>query len=386
MTPRSFLDGLNGSLLQPMERKERLKVPYGGTLGVVLMGLGGPSSPGDIEGYLYRLLMDPLRVRLRWMPRWAREWVARLLARRRAAGLEEALLAVGGVAPEIRLISEQARALETALKRRFETGAGLSCRAYAALRYGNAEQIVDTIRRMREDGVTHVVLVPTSPVRLTAVTDTCVAWWQMMAREAEFDHVPVAVVDAHGQRATFVQATSDRIDEAIQRFPRPLRDDVHLIYALHPAAALDAPDGTPEHTPLAGLIEQISGIRGEKRPKHLAYVQNWGLSRQPSPVMVEMLEVVAQAGGTGAVVVPVGFTSETMETAYELDVALRRVAEAHELQQIEIASGLNCHALYIRTLEEAVRDRIYLPVGQGDGMPLPIPATSDVVRADDDAV
>ena len=345
-------------------------------MGVVLIGLGGPSSVEDIEAYVYRLIMDPMRVRLRWVPGWIRERAARLLARRRAPALAPALQAVGGVAPEIRLQNEQARSLETELNRGADAQ-DASFRTYVAFRYGD-DSVTETIEQMRRDGVSAVVLVPACPARLTAITDSCVAWWHLNAREVEFDHVPTVAMWAHDQDEAFIQAASDRLEEALQRFPRMLRDDVHLIFALHPGAALDAADGSPQQTPLAGIVSRICAHRSERRTRHLAYVQNWGLSRQPAPILVEALEAVADAGGTGVVVVPVGFTTDTMETAYELDVALRTMAEAHELRQVEVASGLNCNALYLRALADAVRGRVQLPAGHGDGTLLPVPVPTEV--------
>ncbi len=382
MTPRSFQDGSRSTDPAP-QANGRLRLGGGSTVAVVLMGLGGPSGEADIAPYLERLIMDPARVRLRAVPRWLRERLARFLARRRAPGMAAALHAVGGTAPEIRLLGEQVRALETELGRCYGAE-GVAFRGYTALRYGS-EPPARLLARMQAAGVTHVILVPAAPVRLRALTDSCLAWWRAVTVAEGFDHVPTTALPAHGHQEGVMEALSDRVDEALQRFPRLLRDDVHLIFALHPAAALDAPDGAPEKTPLAPFVARLRAYRSEKRPCHYAYVQNWGLSRQPVPVLVEALDRVTAAGGTGAVVVPVGFTTETMETAYELDVVLRGLAEAHGLQQVEIAAALNCNGLYLRALATAIRDKVYLP-GQGDGTVLPIPVPSRRLSARDGAV
>lgn len=353
---------------------ERLLVGQGDAVGVVLLGLGGPATEAEVERYLFDLLMDPLRVRLRWLPRVVRRQAARFLARRRSAALAHSLRAVGGAAPELRLLAEQARALETELKRHGGAAHGVSFHVYASCRYGRGchDRV---IAQMRSAGVTRVVLVPTAPVRLSALTDTCVAAWQAAAADAEFSHVPSVVVGQHAGSPLYMQALSDRVDEALQRFPRALRDDVAIIYALHPAAALDAPDGSPERTPLASLVSALQHQRVDTRTAHLAYVQNWGLRRQPVPLLLETIERITAAGGTGIVVVPVGFSTETMETAYELDIVLRERAEEMGLQQYEIAAALNCNALYLQALAQAVGAHLRLGDVPGDGVLVPLPET-----------
>ncbi len=378
MTSRSFLKGLNCAAADWPD-DERVYVRDGDVVGVVLLGSGGPSQISEIETYLYRVLTDPLRVRISWLPRLMRARVARFLSRRRAPLLADALTAVGGAAPDLRLLREQTRALGAELNR-YGADSGVSLRVYAAARYGEqgAGQI---IAQMRQDDVTAVVLVPTTPVRLSGVSDSCVSWWQRAAAEAEFAHLPTAVVWEHAAPKAFVQAMSDRLDEALQRFPRTLRDEVQVVFALHPAAALDAPGGTPEQSPLAPLIDTLWHLRVEKRPRHLAYVQNWGLSRQPSPVLVEALETIASTGGTGVIVVPVGFTTDTMETAFELDVDLRARADALGLHQYEVAAALNCNALYLQALVESIGQHLHMDTSQGDGMLLPLPTPTTSVSA-----
>ncbi len=365
----------------PLRADSRVLVGEGDVVGVVLFGLGGPASADEIEAYLYEVLMDPLRVRLGWLPLVLRKRVARFLAHRRAEGLAGSLKSIGGAAPDLRLLRDQARALEQEFKRQADPRHGFTLRVYTANRYGTGGA-ASAIAKMRTDGVTRVVLVPTAPVCLTAMTETCVKAWRAAAREAEYEHVPTTVVWEYAHSPAYVQALSDRLDETLQRFPRALRADVQLVFALHPASALDSPDGTPERTPLAPLVDTLRHQRVESRLCHYAYVQNWGLSRQPSPSLLEVFETIAASGCTGVVVVPVGFTTDTMETAYELDVVLRAHAEALGLQQYEISAALNCNALFLQALVENIGNHIRLGDVPGDGVLVPLPAPPTVAPRD----
>ncbi len=349
MTPRAFaahsFDPLSAFAESGVhERGERIAV--------VLLAPGGVLSEQGAEDFLFRLLMDPYRFPAVWLPVWLRELGARWMARRQTPALQEALQAVGGTSPEARIVGEQARALQASLAR--QMGSDLTVRVYVASRYADP-QAEATLERVLSDGCDRVVLVPVTPVRLSAVTDACLAWWQTVCHERSV-HPPTVVVPSVAQSEGFSRALGERIGEALKRFPRAIRPNVHLLFAAHPAARVDAPDESPESSPLGELARRVLGERNEKRRIHWAYAPSWGLRRALSPEPGEALQLALDEGASGVVVVPLGYSSDTVETAYELDIRLRRAAAESGLAQFEIAAGINCHTLYIDALASSVLD------------------------------
>ena len=322
----------------------------GERIAVVLLAPGGVLSEEGAEDFLYRLLMDPHRFPATWLPVWLRELGARWMAGRQTHALQEALQAVGGTSPEARIVAEQARALQVVLGR--QAGSDLTARVYVASRYADP-QAESTLERILEDGCDRVVLVPVTPVRLSAVTDACLAWWQAVCQERAA-HPPTVVVPSVAQSEGFAKALGERVAEALKRFPKAIRSNVHVLFAAHPAARVDALGDSPESSPLGELARQVLAGSSETRRVHWAYAPSWGLRRSLSPAPGDALQVALDEGASGVVVVPLGYSSDTVETAYELDIRLRHVASQSGLAQFEIAAGINCHALYIDALASSV--------------------------------
>ncbi len=351
MTPRAFAAHSSGPSSAfanggTLERGERIAV--------VLLAPGGVLSEEGAEDFLFRLLMDPYRFPASWLPIWLRELGARWMARRQTGALQEALQAVGGTSPEARIVAEQAKALQNAVGR--QAGSDLTARVYVASRYADP-QAEATLERVMADGCDRVVLVPVTPVRLSAVTDACLAWWQAVCEERGV-RPPTVVVPSVAHTDGFARALGERVGEALKRFPRAIRPSVHLLFAAHPASRVDAPDGSPESSPLGELARRVLSDRNETRRVHWAYAPSWGLRRALSPNPGDALQLALDEGASGVVVVPLGYSSDTVETAYELDIRLRQTASESSIGQFEIAAGINCHALYIDALASSVLDSV----------------------------
>src|SRR5690606_30801305 len=83
-------------------------------------------------------------------------------------------------------------------------------------------------------------------------------------------------------------------------------------------------------------------------------------------------------GHPAALVVPVAYVPDHVETAYELDIEVREEAEHFGIEHFEVTSGLNCHPLFIEALAESVAAQVTAGGAvQGDGaanvLPQPIP-------------
>jgi ferrochelatase len=351
MTPRAFasFQARRGAGVR-VASGEGAPVTSDERVAVVLLAPGGVLSVDGAEDFLFRMLMDPYRFPARWLPVWARSIGARILARRQSPSLHEALHTVGGASPEARIVREQARALQGAIAK--QAGPDVNARVYVASRYADP-QADETLRRILDDGCDRVVLVPITPVHLSAVTDACLAWWAAVCDERKV-YPPTTVVPCVAQSEGFAQAVSERLGEALHRFPRAVRGGVHLLFAAHPAAHKDAPDGQPDSSPLGGLARRVLTLRGETRRVHWCYAPSWGLNRIQDPRPLDALQAALDEGASGVLVVPLGYASDTLETAYELDIVLRERAAACGVPLYEIVAGMNCYALYIDTLASSV--------------------------------
>ena len=377
MTPREFLgryryDGrlVTGGYFP----SGPLAVSRGDRVAVVLLYSGGPSGRDDIAPYLNRLFMDPALVDLPLGKR-LRPLLARLAAAALSKSVGKEYEAIGGRSLINRLADEQARVLETVLTRRFGADAGIAFQVYRAARYGRPSS-EEAARQMEADGITHVVLLPLYPQYSKSSTGSSLVYWWTLEQAGEIPSWPTTYVFEYAAHPKYVQALSERIDEALQRFPREVRARVHLVFSAHGTPLREM---TERHDPYCCLIhstvDRVMKYRGHDHPFHVAFQSKLGLVEWLTPGTSEKVQELARAGHDAVLVVPITFVLDCLETAYKLDVKLREEAEHAGVRHYEVSSALNCHPLFIEALAEVAVSQLAGKDGEtpaglgGDGVP-----------------
>lgn len=135
-----------------------LGVEEGDRVGVVLMNLGGPDTLGDVEPFLYNLLMDPALLDLP-VGGGLRHGACRALAAFYAESVQQEYELIGGGSPLTRLTHEQAQSLGQYLNDHFGEPTGIEFGTYVAMRYWHPFS-EEAAAQMAEDEVDKVVLLP----------------------------------------------------------------------------------------------------------------------------------------------------------------------------------------------------------------------------------
>ncbi len=359
--------------------QEPVAVERGDTVGVVMMNLGGPRRLDEVEPFLYNLFMDPAIIDLP-VPRWMRHRLCRFVARKRAAVVGEDYRQIGGGSPINRLTREQAEALERRLNGRYGAATGATFRTYVAMRYWEptSEQAA---AQMAADGVTRVVLLPLYPQYSKTTTGSSLVFWKALEETEEIPTWPTSLVPEYATHPLYVQALSDRIDEALQRFPRGTRERVHLVFSAHGTPVKEMKKRRDPYCCLVhSTVQAVMDLRAEKedRPFHVAFQSKVGPAEWLTPSTPDKLEELAHEGVMATLVVPVAFVTDHIETAFELDIEVREEAHEAGIEHFEVTSGLNGHPLFIEALAEAVAAQVdpardLAGDGVPDALPRPIP-------------
>ena len=371
--------------------QEPVAVEPGDTVGVVMLNLGGPMQLADVEPFLYNLFMDPAIIDLP-VRGTLRHWLARLISSRRAKAVGEDYEEIGGSSPINRLTKEQARSLEVRLNERYGPATGAHFRTYIAMRYWKPFS-EDAAAQMAADGVTKVVLLPLYPQYSKTTTGASLVLWKALEEKGEIATWPTSLVYEYAAHPKYVQAICDRIDEGLQRFPREVRDKVHLLFSAHGTPTKEMKKRRDPYCCLChSTVQQVMNLRqerGESRPFHVAFQSKVGPAEWLTPSTPDQLEELAKDGHTAVLVIPVAFVTDHIETAYELDIEVREEASHFGITHYEVTSGLNCHPLFIDALAESVAAQIAPtehPTAQGDGaaadLPAPIPTLPRYKQAD----
>ena len=338
-----------------------LQVEEGDCVGVVLVNLGGPESLDEVEPFLANLLMDPFFLDLPVGGR-LRKWAAESMAYVRAKTLRDRYEMIGGGSPLTRLAQEQAQALQRHLADRYGRLAGVQFRTYSAMRYSRPF-LEDAAAQMAADGVDKVVFLPSYPQFSSLTTGSALAYWHALAETGERPSWPTVTVPEYAANPKYVQAVSERIDQALQRFPRSVRNEAVLVFSAHDTVLQSrAERDDPYCCHVHATVEQVMRFRNHDRPFHTAFQSMMGPNRWLSPAAPDTITTLADQGCRSLLVVPISFVTDHVNTSYDLDIAVRAEAEARGIDHFEVTSGLNTHPLFIEALGEATIAQLRLPV------------------------
>jgi ferrochelatase len=358
-----------------------LSVEEGDRVGIVLFNLGGPKTLDDVESFLYNMLMDPALLDLPVGGR-VRHWLAKLGARVRAETLREHYEAIGGGSPLTRLTAEQARSLERHLNERYGNPTGVDFHTYRAMRYWHPSSR-EAVRQMAANEIDKVVLLPLYPQYSRATTGSSLSYWQTLEDEGTIPSWPTTTVPEYAANPKYVQAVSERIDEALQRFPEGIREDAALVFSAHGTPFTGMGRRSDPYCCLVhSTVEQVMNYRDEDRPHHTAFQSLIGPSYWLTPSTANTVRSLADRGHRAVLVVPISFVTDHVNTSYELDIELREDAHAHGIVRYEVTAGLNTHPLFIEALGEAAVAQLELPLDanqlrfEGDGLSQTYPLRS----------
>ncbi len=356
MTPREFLKRYSWDrrlVTGAFFPSDSLRVERGDTVGVVLFNLGGPDKIEDIAPFLYNLFMDPAIIDIP-VGGVLRHGLCRLIARRRSKAVGKDYEAIGGGSPINRLTREQASALEERLMRDYGRAEGVVFRTYPAMRYWRPFS-EEAAEKMQRDGVNKVVLLPLYPQYSKTTTGASLAYWHALKEAGEIPDWETTSVFEYAAHPAYVQAVSERIDEALQRFHRSERPSVQLLFSAHGTPVREMKERRDPYCCLIhSSVDRVMAHRNFDYPYHVSFQSKVGPMEWLTPSTIDKVEELGQKGVPALVVVPIAFVTDHIETAFELDVELRERAEAVGIHRFEVMSGLNCHSLFVEALSEAV--------------------------------
>ncbi|HEX3963835.1 MAG TPA: ferrochelatase [Trebonia sp.] len=287
----------------------------------LLLSFGGPEGPDDVVPFLQNV------TRGRGVPP------------ERLAEVAGHYQAFGGMSP----LNAQCRQLLAAV------GADFGARGLdIPLYWGNRNwqpYLADTIRQMAADGVQRAVAFVTSAYSSYSACRQYLDDIEQARATVGPDAPVIDKVRPYFNHPGFIEPFADAARAALDSLPGDLRPAARLVFTAHSVPdAMAAASGSPSAgtlSPSAGggrygveLREAARLITERARPAQpdfdLAYQSRSGPPRVPwlGPDIGDHLTDIAGKGVPGAVVVPVGFTSDHMEVVHDLDVEAAGVAES----------------------------------------------------------
>ncbi|HET6823721.1 MAG TPA: ferrochelatase [Anaerolineales bacterium] len=294
-------------------------------IGVLVMAYGGPDNLEEVEPYL----MD-----VRGYRPTSPEIVHEVRERYRE---------IGGRSPILERTRAQAEALQNVLNEQ-----GQNFKVFVGMRHWHPF-ILETLTEMRRQGIDQVVGLVMAPHYSRMSIQ---AYYQKL-EEADSGVQIAPIYDWH-LLPEYLNALTDRVQAALERFSESVRADVPVIFTAHSLPERILEWGDPYPSQLLATTEALMERLGP-RPHEFAY-QSAAISNIPwlGPDAAQVMERYATEGVRHILICPIGFVCEHVEILYDIDIEYQRLAKklGIHLERIEM---LNNSPEMIRGLARLVR-------------------------------
>ncbi|KAG9008279.1 ferrochelatase hem15 [Tulasnella sp. 427] len=323
---------------------------------VVLMNMGGPSTTSEVQFFLTNLFSDPDLI-----PIPAQKWLAPILAKRRTPKIEQQYDEIGGGSPILRWTREQGEGMTKILE---ELVPGERFKSYVMFRYAHP-MTGDTIEEMKRDGVKRAIAFTQYPQYSCSTTGSSLMelWrYRDKMKLPNGDGIEWSVIDRWGTHPGLVEASrirafSQNIEATLAQYPPEERSKVVLLFSAHSLPMTVVNRGDPYVSEVAATVSAVMHRLGNKNPYRLVWQSKVGPRAWMGPQTSEALKGLAGLGEKKVVLVPIAFTSDHIETLYELDLEYGK--EAKDLGiDLRRAESLNGSPVFIRALADIAAEHV----------------------------
>jgi len=300
---------------------------------VLIVSFGGPEGPDDVLPFLDNVL--------RGLP----------IKPESKARIAERYNAFGGISP----INGHTREFIGALRNELDSQ-GPALPIY----WGNRNwhpMLEDTVKQMRDDGVKRAVAYVTS---VFSSYSGCRKYREdLYAATTAVDSAPIIDKLRMGfNHPGFVEASIDRVSEAMQRIAPERRDRTPILFTAH-----SLPESMARHSNYEAQLDDCCRLIGdalEHQRWQLVFQSNnasYGGEPWLGPDISDAIEAVHGEGAEHVVVAPIGFVCDHMEVVLDLDVEAADTAAKLGIEMYR-AHTVGTHPAYIGMVRDLIVERM----------------------------
>jgi ferrochelatase len=300
---------------------------------ILVVSFGGPEGHDDVIPFLENVLRG------------------RNVPRERMLAVAEHYYHFDGKSP----INQQTRALIAAISSEL-TQHGPNLPVY----WGNRNwhpMLADTLRQMKRDGIMSALAFVTSAY---SSYSGCRQYREDIARAQAEVGAGAPQIDktrVFFNHPGFLEATEDRLREALSRLPSHSRQNLQIVYVAHsiPTSMANSSDYVKQLEEVRCLASRTLGVTNDA----LVYQSRSGAPGQPwlEPDVLDYLREVKKKNLASAVVIaPISFISDHMEVLYDLDIEARHLCEELALPMAR-AKTVGVHPKFIAMIRELILER-----------------------------
>ncbi|KAF2092367.1 ferrochelatase-domain-containing protein [Rhizodiscina lignyota] len=340
-----------------------------GPTAVVFMNMGGPSTVGEVGDFLSRLFADGDLIPLGPL----QSYLGPLISRRRTPKIQKQYSDIGGGSP-IRKWSEYQASEACKILDRISPSTAPH-KPYVAFRYAKplTEETYEALlsdgfgRGGKHEGGRAVAFSQYPQYSCSTTGSSLNELWKWRNRlemkkeenEEEEGTIRWSVIDRWPTHPKLVEAVCQNIETALATYPAEQRDKVVLLFSAHSLPMSVVNRGDPYPSEVAATVHAVQSRLGFRNPHRLVWQSQVGPSAWLGAQTSDTVKNYINKGLTDMVLVPIAFTSDHIETLYELDLEV--IGEAEELCHkaglecgVKRAESLNGNMTFIEGLADLV--------------------------------
>lgn len=293
-------------------------------VGVLLTGYGGPTSLDEVEPFLSSIA-------------GGRKFTPEQIEAARARyGL------IGGKSPLNEITGRQAAALQARLNddgNRYVVKVGM---------LHLPPFIPDAIAGLIEAGEKKIAVVTLAPFRSRVST---AAYFTEAAKAMKAHGDAEAVyVSGWNRNPNFIAAEANLINGVLDTFPEKDRGDADVIFSIHSLPEAYIRDGDSYVDDINDTVEAVvPRLRGNRH--HIAYQSKGRGENWLGPDTGTLMKKLSGEKRNRMVIAPVGFVSDHVETLYDIDITLKKLAQELGVTMKRVPA-VNDSPLFISALAE----------------------------------
>ncbi|KAF9190439.1 ferrochelatase hem15 [Haplosporangium sp. Z 767] len=316
--------------------------------GIVLMNLGGPAKEDEVHDFLLRLFSDGDLI-----PLPLQKYAAQVIAKRRTPKIKEQYNQIGGGSPIRKWTTEQGTAMEKILDEISPETA--PHKHYIAFRYAHP-LTPEALAQMKEDGIERAVAFTQYPQYSCSTTGSSMNELYRQLQEWDPERkMKWSVIDRWHVHSGFVQAVANRIEAGLAKYPAEKRDGVVILFSAHSLPMEVVNRGDSYSSEVAATVEAVMNKLDYKNSYKLVWQSQVGPKPWLGPQTNKAILGLGEKGYNDQLLVPIAFTSDHVETLFELDLEYGEEAREAGITGLTRAESLNADPVFVEAMADIVK-------------------------------
>ncbi|KAJ2990624.1 hypothetical protein NUW58_g2852 [Xylaria curta] len=329
-----------------------------GPTAMVFLNMGGPSTVDEVEDFLRRLFQDGDLIPLGRL----QNYIGTFISTRRTPKIQKQYAEIGGGSP-IRKWSEYQNAEMCKILDRISPETAPH-KPYVAFRYANP-LTEEMYTKLFDDGFGNgkggrAVAFTQYPQYSCSTTGSSLnelwKWRQRLEGKAGPGTIQWSVIDRWPVHPGLVDAFASNIEKTLAEYPEDRRSQVVLLFSAHSLPMTVVNRGDPYPAEVAATVYAVMQRLKFSNPYRLCWQSQVGPQPWLGPQTQTSVEEYISKGQKDLVLIPIAFTSDHIETLFELDKEV--IGESGHADTVKRVESLNGNPIFIDALANLAKSHL----------------------------